>query len=267
MAGRFGRRLRSLLVVSLLAVTACTASGDSGAPSATTLAAPGASAGSTAFGAPDADGIDDFLASCPSATDVAFVREQFDLQFDADPTAPDLVCAASEGSVDLTRLQERAVQAFLVMEVTLFAEPLPWTDLHMFEWVTGAIDGIRFRDDIDESYCCEPDRYVNVAIADLPGMESERWIDPSTGTGMLDLVGLIVHQARHSEGFVHTCEDGINDQTAAELGAWGAESALYRWYADQADQRFFVDLTRPDFYSEAARQRADEILEMRLCGE
>lgn len=250
----------------LLLLGACSTTSDTGS----TVVTPTSGAPEISTTVPVASGrerIDDLLTRCPSAVDVAFVRSEFEIVVDADPTAPDLVCTESEGSADLTRLEERAVQALLAIEATEFEEPLAWTDLQVFEWLTETIDGVRFRDDIDESFCCDPDRYVNLPLGDLAVLDTDLWIDPQSGAGMLDLVALIVHEARHAEGVVHTCDDGERDETVLELGAWAAESILYRWYAEQSDPRFFEDPNRPGYYAEVARDNADRILETRFCGE
>jgi hypothetical protein len=209
--------------------------------------------------------VDDVLAECPRLFDVDFVGGQIDLAFETDPTAPILVCEESDGSADLTRLRERAIQALLVMEATAFEEPLPWTDLDLFDWFVATVDGIRFVDDDDPSFCCDPAGYITVQTGNLSALETERWIDPGSGAGLIDLVALFVHEARHAEGPAHTC-DGENDQTVAEMGAWAVQALLHRWYADHADLAFFDDPERPGYYANTARLKADTILEMRVCG-
>ncbi len=51
--------------------------------------------------------VDEVLAACPSAADIALVDADLDLQFEADPSAGALVCPAAAGSADLTFVQER----------------------------------------------------------------------------------------------------------------------------------------------------------------
>jgi hypothetical protein len=59
--------------------------------------------------------VDNLLARCPTADEIAAIEARTSLKFEQDPTAGTLVCAASDGSADLTLLQERAYQALLVM--------------------------------------------------------------------------------------------------------------------------------------------------------
>jgi hypothetical protein len=207
--------------------------------------------------------IDDVLSVCPSGIDAAYLTGEVDLGFESDPTGPDLVCREADGSADLTRLQERAVQALVVMEYSEFDEPLPWTDLSLFDWFRQTIDGIRFRGDIDMSFCCDPAGYLNIQTGNLAVSGTTRWIDPASGTGLIDLVALFVHEARHNEGLPHTCES--NDQTVLEMGAWAVEALLYRWYAEHADQTFFDTTDRPGYYAESASQSALRILDTRIC--
>jgi len=145
----------------------------------------------------------------------------------------------------------------------VFEEPLPWTDLQLFEWFVATIDGIRFRDDIDRSFCCDPAGYINIQTSNLSALSTDLWIDSASGTGLIDLVALFAHEARHNEDKPHTC--GADDQTATELGAWSVQALLYRWYADHSDATFFENPSRPGFYAETAGFNAEHILETRIC--
>jgi len=178
---------------------------------------------SGAVGAPTATGptIDDLISVCPPAAEIAAIRSDLTLTFEGDPTAGSLVCRASDGSADLTHLQERAIQALRAMKALSFARPLPWTSLGLYDWLRGAIDGIRFRSDIEYSFCCSPAGVINIQTRTLSAAQSstKRWIDPQGAGGLMGLVGLYIHEARHNEGKGHTC--GPQDATVAEMGSLG----------------------------------------------
>jgi uncharacterized protein (TIGR03437 family) len=167
--------------------------------------------------------IEDLIAGCPSATEVAAFRAAVDLRLDSDPSAGTLVCRVADGSADLTRLEERTFQAFRIMEFLPFDAPLPWTSKPLYDWFTGAIRGIRYRSDIPSSFCCEPARYINIQTS--VGVLTA----PTDPAVVFSLADLFIHEARHSDGLPHTC--GSWDQTLSELGAWGAVVYYNEWSA------------------------------------
>jgi hypothetical protein len=100
-----------------------------------------------------------------------------------------------------------------------FDAALPWTPKSLYQWMVSAIRGIRFRGDIDVSFCCDPAGTINVQTRNLAATQF-----PSDFRWVATLLVLIVHEARHNEGFPHTC--GANDNTISELGAWGVQYYL-----------------------------------------
>ena len=58
--------------------------------------------------------------------------------------AGSLACTESAGSVDLTVNQMGAYQTLRLMKAARFSEPLPWTELSLWDWLVAAIDGIEF---------------------------------------------------------------------------------------------------------------------------
>jgi len=160
----------------------------------------------------------ELTAVCPTAQEVAELHAAVNMSFETDPGP--LVCKASEGSADLTRLQERAYQALRLMRAVPFDLPVPWTPKTLWDWFTSVDKGVRFRKDIDFSYCCDPDGVINLQAKNLSVIES---LAPDA---LASLMVLMLHEARHIEIGGHTC--GTNDQTLSELGAWGAQ-----YYADE----------------------------------
>ena len=206
--------------------------------------------------------VEQLIGSCPTAAEVAEINGTFALSFEGDPTAGTLVCTTAGGSANLTRLQERAYQALRVMRRLAFQRPLPWTSQGLYDWLNGAIDGIRFRNDITFSFCCSPANTINVQTGNFAPLQTTRWIDPSSGTGLAGLVGLFVHEARHNQTGGHTC--GAGDATVTELGAWGTQYYLFLWMALYSGT--FFDATDPwtGFYREGALSHADVALR-RVC--
>lgn len=273
-------RLSSLILITIVAMTlACRAATGLIQPAtptpsrtATTVAEPTRTPPPTHSPAPLPSptplppSVDQLLAHCPPAQGIASVDRDLKLAFEGDPTAGELVCRASQGSADLTRLQERAYQALLIMEHLSFDTPLPWSDQPLYAWFTAAVEEIRFRDDISNSFCCDPPGVINVQTRNQAALSTLRWIDPESGAGLQDLVALLVHEARHNQGYAHTC--GTNDNTVAEMGAWGVQYWFFQYLAYHSRAPFLVSQARSvDYYREAARDQARWLRNNRFCAE
>jgi uncharacterized repeat protein (TIGR01451 family) len=188
--------------------------------------------------------VDDLIGGCPSSAEVAALDADLSIAFESDPTAGTLVCRAADGSVDLTRFEERSYQALRVVQALRFSRPLPWTSEDLYTWLVATIDGIRFRADIVNSFCCDPLNVINVlASSNSAALFTNRWMAAEAPIGLDDLVALVVHEARHNNGKPHTC-NGVDDQTIGELGAWGVEYYLELWESLYAG----TFLTSPDVY-------------------
>jgi uncharacterized repeat protein (TIGR01451 family) len=174
--------------------------------------------------------VDALLSGCPSASDVAAINGDLQLTFEGSLAGGPLVCSAAGGSANMTETQRRVYQTLRVLRALSFQRPLPWTSQGLYPWLVSAIDGIRFRTDISVSFCCDPSRYINVAVGSNSYLLlTPRWIDAQLGGGLYDLAALFVHESRHSDGKPHTC--GNDDQTLGELGAWAAQYYFGIWAA------------------------------------
>jgi hypothetical protein len=173
-------------------------------------------------------------------TDVSFT-------FEGDPSAGALVCRASDGSADLTRLQERAIQAVLLMRRVQFDAPLPWTPQSLYDWFVSSVDGVRFRTDISTSFCCEPARVINILSnrqlhAGVPGYPLE----------------VMVHEARHTFFEAHTCFFS-KDRRIDELGAFGVQYYLDLWLGSHSNL--------PQEYRKYFQYRAEALRNSAFCEE
>lgn len=201
--------------------------------------------------------VDEILAECPTAQDVAEVDSKIDMSFEGDPTAGTFVCTAAAGSADLTRAQKNAYHAVLIMKRLAFDAPLPWTDQSLYDWFTGTISAIRFRSDIASHSCCGTPPTIQIR-AELHAFHSDRW------TAVGALMRLYIHEARHTY-MAHQCRG--RDNTIAELGAYGVEARLYEWLAYHSDPDFLTALSPGPTvdYREAARHNYHSLLSGMFC--
>jgi hypothetical protein len=214
---------------------------------------------------PVVETIDEFFARCPTADEVARVDADLTVTFEYDPTAGALACHSPE----LTPLQKRAYQTLYVMQLLEFSRPLPWTDKQLFTWFVDTIDGVRFVEG-GYSHCCEPENTIVIALyPDSIILQTDRWIVDSQNYGLMNSMLLYAHEARHNEGFPHTCSArNGDDNTIDEMGAWTIQYYLALWIAQYGDRAFLhAPGDDPAAYRRAALEDADVTRLTRFCRE
>jgi hypothetical protein len=155
------------------------------------------------------------------------------------------------------------------MKYLSFDAPLSWTNKNLYDWFAGTITGIRFRSNITYSYCCDPANTIDVKVASNSYlMLTDRWIDASIAGGLMDTMVLFAHEARHNEGYSHTCSNGQDDKTIAEMGAWGVQFHLLEWLAQHSDRAFLTAPGGdPNLYRQTALNDSLMIQRTSFCNE
>ena len=216
----------------------------------------------------------EFLLTCPTPSEVAAIDAELQIVFIDDPTAADpLACAESAGSVDLTEIQMGAYQTLRLMKAARFSEPLPWTQLSLWDWLVAAIDGIEFDSTVPTFSCCRGGNIVVRTAIEMDrnrprGLAAPAWIVAyrhpellTLSAGAIDWIQVFVHLARHAEGPGHTCGVG-DDATFGEMGAWAYVYYTYLWF----EQEFLP----AEFFSDEVRgymQRSRTGVCGRICGD
>jgi hypothetical protein len=172
--------------------------------------------------------------ACPTPAEIDELRREIPVVVIGDVSAGVLACRASEGSVDLTVVQNNVYQSLLFLKRLTFDRPLPWTDRSAYDWLRSVIpDGIVV-DSFGLSHSClnclGPIHVVYSAYDHLR---------PTIGHL---IVNLLVHEARHAQGFNHTCGFSATaraftrDKSLAELGGYGVHYSLSYWIANYSSQ-------------------------------
>lgn len=80
---------------------------------------------------------------------------------------------------------------------------------------------------------------------------------------------LYAHEARHNEGFLHTCTTrNGDDNTLDEMGAWAIQHYLALWITQYGDREFLTSSSNaPDAYRLAALRDAEVTRLTRFCKE
>jgi uncharacterized protein (TIGR03437 family) len=179
--------------------------------------------------------VDDLANLCPTAAQINKINSDLSITFATDPSASS-VCPSANSSATLTLLQERVYQTLIMMQQMPFNAPLAWTNLQLYDWFVSAVAGISFIPASSPAeriggFCCSPARVINVVAHD-PATSGfpENFL---TGQALL-----FAHEARHSQGYLHTCGGGILDDTMSQLGAWAVEDYLADSMAFRAGSYF-----------------------------
>jgi hypothetical protein len=116
-----------------------------------------------------------------------------------------------------TQSSDPHIEAALQLILTT-STPLPWTGGSAADWwahtgVTGITVQPISADGSIRAQCCT---------------NGEITIDPTSLTlTPVELAAVLMHEARHAEGYPHTC--GSMDQSFAEGGAWAISAMTYEW--------------------------------------
>ena len=100
-----------------------------------------------------------------------------------------------------------------VMRQLVFDAPLPWTSDSLYGWFVSSIRGIRIRGDRGTSFCCDPDGIINIQAQNLAALRY-----PSDFRYVGKLMVLFMHEARHNNGFSHTCFVNLGTGPRPETG-------------------------------------------------
>jgi hypothetical protein len=175
------------------------------------------------------------------------------------------------------------------MKYLQFDQPLPWTDKQLYDWFTTNIKGISYNltntdvhrpnpDFAYYSWCCDPGAILHLTYTlDNVMLTENAWVDGTgdpgpggdMGAGLLDFMGLYIHEARHADnnfGILHNCANKSKDQTLAQMGAFGAEYYLFYWLAYHGDRDFLLAPGfNPNMYRMAAIFDANLVLSIGFC--
>jgi hypothetical protein len=116
-----------------------------------------------------------------------------------------------------TQSSDPHIEAALNLILTT-SKPLPWTGGSGADWwAHTGVTGIKVQslsaDGSIRAQCCT---------------DGEITLDPASLTlTPVELAAVLMHEARHAEGYRHTC--GSMDQSFAEGGAWAISAMTYEW--------------------------------------
>ncbi|MBU1050362.1 hypothetical protein KKG90_10105 [Candidatus Bipolaricaulota bacterium] len=192
-------------------------------------------------GVTEIEDIHSFLGTCPSLRELAILQSDFPivLELSLRVQEPIYTCYELSGAIRTPSDQLAIIQALRVIRHMRLSRPLPWTDLHPYEWLKSRIGAIAVSDTASFNHCCHTvfpiGKPQGVQAMTLQKADDKLlayrmvWRDPSAGTGMGNLILLILHEARHID-LPHDC-DGIDDSSLRYMGAWGVQITVAQYLA------------------------------------
>ena len=183
-----------------------------------------------------------FLETCPPQDELAIIQADFPILFEparrfGDPA---YLCVEPTSTMRVLSDQHIIMQALRVIRCMKLSRPLPWTDLHPYEWLKSKIGAIAVSYTASFNSCChtvfpvsKPDGVQAITLqkaSDALLRYRSQWRDASAGTGLGNLILLIFHEARHID-LPHNC-GGIYDSSLEYMGAWGVQITMARYLAE-----------------------------------
>lgn len=204
--------------------------------------------------------VDELLATCPSAEEIAAIDAEITIVVDpvvmADPAEAAMACTVG-GNESSARLA--LYNALRAMKLLRFDEAMPLLGTNnLYEWVRDL--GITLRIST-QTISTGGGTGINLAWVPMSHPHKRDWINPSSGTGLVGLVGLVVHEARHTipgGGHGHGCGVG-NDISYDAGGAWAVQHDFFLWLSEHS----LGYLTQSQ--RDAAQGDADTIMATRFC--
>ncbi|MGH1345969.1 MAG: hypothetical protein ACRBN8_30675 [Nannocystales bacterium] len=204
--------------------------------------------------------VDALLETCPSAEEIAAIDAEITIELDpvvmADPAEAAMACTVG-GSEASARLA--LYNALRAMKLLRFDEPMPLLGSNnLYEWVRDL--GITLRIS-NQAISTGGGTGINLAWTPMTHPHKRAWVNPSSGTGLEGLVGLIVHESRHTTpggGHGHACAGG-NDVSYDAGGAWAAQHDFFLWLSEHS----LGYLTQ--YQRDHAQAAAADIMGTRFC--
>lgn len=223
--------------------------------------------------------IDAFLETCPSEAELTILRQDFRIftkgQSELAEQRP-YRCSEPVSAMPEDQLSDRlsVYQALRVTRHMKLNRPLPWTTRSPYDWLKSRIDGVSLRDDSGPFCCYNPVEDPDAVSIVLPTRAPEllksytQFIDPRNGVGLVHLILLIFHEARHVDKphNCDTCKVGSGcDTNLSFMGAWAIQAYLAYALANGEIEVGLAGSERASYYQRELDYQVDRILELRLC--
>jgi len=178
--------------------------------------------------------VDGLLRTCPTLAERRQIHRDFNIVFDVP--APGFRCTygGSETSMWLT-----VYNMFRAMKLINFDAPMPLIGVtNLYVWFR-SLGLTYYMGDYVYSHAGGNEIHLRLDAINSTHFSSRVWMDLRAGGGLQNVIGLLVHEARHTVpggGFGHNCgptatggaSDGVRMRDSRL--SWGGAYALQYWY-------------------------------------
>lgn len=197
---------------------------------------------------PSAYDVDELLSRCPSSETMAAIRRDFNISFDARLLPDSSWSCSADGRESSAMLT--VYNAFRAMRLIEFDATMPVLGTtNLYEWLF-SLDLANIHFTFGEQWSHAERGSLKLRGELLDASELRVWVDPRSAIGLMNVVLLIVHEARHAnamgspnanpDGTIgHVCSrdpsiENIHDPSIAYGGAWAAQYWTARWFAEHS---------------------------------
>lgn len=111
--------------------------------------------------------------------------------------------------------------------IDLDERPLPFVGEPPGNWFRRTVRGVQIDHSLPanvRAQCCGSDLVIRWSPGWMP--------DPANPDDVRVAAAILIHEARHAEGYRHTCPDQRRDRTFDEGGAWAVQASWLRHMGD-----------------------------------
>ncbi len=204
---------------------------------------------------------DTILSTCPTQSEIKEFNNYFPIT--SDIPLKDYKCSNglnpnySENDSDNLDPRLTIYNSLRIMKAMHFREKLPWTEKNTYDWFKEKIKGININSKTNISFCCNPKQIINLKLDVLQNKDKKEWVKRQTGTGMMHLLLLEIHEARHID-ILHTC--GYKDHNLNEMGAWAVQYYLGQYIATELPNN-----CQNQYERDITLSSSEEIKKTRFC--
>lgn len=185
---------------------------------------------------------------CPTPGEIEEIQAEIPVTVNSDVSAGVLACRASDGSVDLTVVENLVYQTLLFLRRVRFDRPLPWTNQPVYDWLRATIpNGIVIESSGVSRSCLSCQGPIHIVFTFYDSLRPTVYYLGHT---------LFVHEARHANGWRHTCgynaehRQYVRDRSVAEMGGFGLHYLLAYWLGHYSHESTAVR----EYYAKHAAQ-------------
>lgn len=210
------------------------------------------------------DSADQLVATCPFEQEIQQIRNDFNIYFEKGLIDHGVLkpwsCTTNgkESSIMLSMYN-----IFRLLKCVPFNTNFPWSPSHtnLYDWLKSLnLTAIGFFWAQQNEYSNAWGKRIYLIGNCLEDPIYREIVNPQTGVGIIHVLVLLAHEARHAGYNIgHNCGGGVKDTNLAYMGAWAVQYYLLKMLAENTGNFF------SDYEKNALLGSAQDTLAIRFC--